>query len=156
MIASGTRIRQYEILSLIGAGGMGEVYLAMDHTLGRRVAMKFLAPQRTEDERADRRLLQEARAAVILLAVVALAATTARGSGRPLDVPIDLRRFLLGQTRADGKTVEFGLGLEPISLGAALEPAALPLQIGRLRDHGAAVLRRRRGICVHLQSTDLP
>ena len=66
MIASGTRIHQYEILSLIGEGGMGQVYLAVDHKLGRRVAMKFLPPQLTADERAGRRLLQEARAAARL------------------------------------------------------------------------------------------
>jgi tetratricopeptide (TPR) repeat protein len=66
MIPSGTRIHQYEILSLIGEGGMGQVYLAVDHKLGRHVAMKFLPPQRTEDERAGRRLLQEARAAARL------------------------------------------------------------------------------------------
>lgn len=66
MIASGTRIRQYEILSLLGSGGMGEVYLAIDHTLERRVAMKFLPLERSSDERASRRLVQEARAAAQL------------------------------------------------------------------------------------------
>jgi tetratricopeptide (TPR) repeat protein/tRNA A-37 threonylcarbamoyl transferase component Bud32 len=66
MIPSGTRIRQYEILSLIGEGGMGQVYLAADHKLDRRVAMKFLPPELTADERAVRRLLQEARAAARL------------------------------------------------------------------------------------------
>ena len=66
MIPSGTRIHQYEIQSLIGEGGMGQVYLAVDHKLGRRVAMKFLPPQLTQDERAGRRMLQEARAAARL------------------------------------------------------------------------------------------
>ena len=66
MIPGGTRIRQYEIKSLIGEGGMGQVYLAVDHKLERRVAMKFLPPALTADERAVRRLLQEARAAARL------------------------------------------------------------------------------------------
>ena len=41
-LASGTRLGRYEIRSQIGAGGMGEVYLAEDSRLRRKVALKVL------------------------------------------------------------------------------------------------------------------
>ncbi len=57
-LAPGTRIHQYEIIRLLGEGGMGTVFLARDLRLGRRVAIKFL--QTNQPERT-RRLLAEAR-----------------------------------------------------------------------------------------------
>jgi eukaryotic-like serine/threonine-protein kinase len=45
---------------------MGRVYLAEDQLLGRKVAMKFLAPKSIADERARKRLIREARAAATL------------------------------------------------------------------------------------------
>jgi predicted ATPase/predicted Ser/Thr protein kinase len=59
---SGT-IGHYEVLSLIGRGGMGEVYLAHDTRLGRKVAIKLLRTGLTSNADAVRRFEQEARAA---------------------------------------------------------------------------------------------
>src|ERR1700687_145686 len=59
-------ISHYKIGSQVGAGGMGEVYLAQDTQLGRRVAIKFLSPELVADERANKRLVKEARAAATL------------------------------------------------------------------------------------------
>ena len=56
-------IGHYEIIELLGAGGMGEVYLARDKTLVRQVALKLLPDYFTRDEARVRRFQQEARAA---------------------------------------------------------------------------------------------
>src|SRR4029453_13641342 len=62
----GTPVSHYRILSHIGAGGMGTVYLAEDTNLHRRVALKFLSPDTASHPDAAARLLREARAASAL------------------------------------------------------------------------------------------
>ena len=61
--SAGERIGAYEVVSLLGRGGMGEVYLARDPRLGRKVAVKLLQPALTSNRDAARRFEQEARAA---------------------------------------------------------------------------------------------
>ena len=53
-LESGTTISHYKILSEIGKGGMGEVYLAEDTKLNRKVAIKFLAEEFVNDAEANR------------------------------------------------------------------------------------------------------
>ena len=62
----GQQVGSYEIVSLLGAGGMGEVYLAQDTRLGRKVALKFLPDFLQQDDTARRRFLQEAKLAAAL------------------------------------------------------------------------------------------
>jgi eukaryotic-like serine/threonine-protein kinase len=59
----GARLGPYEVLGLVGAGGMGQVYRARDPRLGRDVALKVLAPGPGTTEERFRRFEQEARAA---------------------------------------------------------------------------------------------
>src|SRR5437016_10954504 len=65
-LSAGTKLGRYEIRSKIGEGGMGEVYLAQDTKLNRKVAVKFLPIESIANEQANKRLLREARAAATL------------------------------------------------------------------------------------------
>jgi len=62
----GRTISHYKIISAIGAGGMGEVYLATDTRSGRKVALKLLPDHLIKDAERVRRFQQEARAAPAL------------------------------------------------------------------------------------------
>src|SRR6266404_8895187 len=59
-------ISHYRIIKKLGAGGMGEVYLAEDTMLDRKVAIKFLPSESSNDVNANRRLIREAKAAATL------------------------------------------------------------------------------------------
>jgi len=60
-LSTGTKLGLYEILSPLGAGGMGEVYLAQDTELGRDVAIKVLSKSMTQDGERVARFEREAR-----------------------------------------------------------------------------------------------
>ena len=62
----GTTIGRYEIISMLGGGGMGEVYRARDPRLGRDVAVKIMRVHVRDDATLVRRFEQEARAAAAL------------------------------------------------------------------------------------------
>src|SRR3989440_3381690 len=62
----GARLGRYEIRSHIGSGGMGEVYLAQDTTLDRKVALKVLPEDVSSNRQRMQRFVQEAKAASAL------------------------------------------------------------------------------------------
>src|SRR5580765_5167950 len=61
-LTSGTRLGPYEVQSPLGAGGMGEVYRALDTRLQRIVAVKILPPDLSSNPEAKQRFEREARA----------------------------------------------------------------------------------------------
>ena len=80
----GREIGPYQIIERLGAGGMGEVYLAEDRRLARQVALKILPPYFVSDEARLRRFQREARAASALKLKF-------RSSARPTCGPVALR-----------------------------------------------------------------
>jgi serine/threonine protein kinase/Tol biopolymer transport system component len=115
---AGRQIGPYQILSLLGAGGMGEVYLALDARLGRRVAVKFLLAEFTTDAERLRRFEQEARAASALNHPNII---TVYEIGE-----IEGRRFI-GAEYVEGETLRQRMASAPqrlIKLSEALEIAA--------------------------------
>jgi serine/threonine protein kinase len=64
--AAGERVGRYEILCSLGAGGMGQIYLARDAQLGRNIALKLISQEFATDPRRVLRFEQEARAASAL------------------------------------------------------------------------------------------
>jgi len=66
VLTKGTMVSHYRIVEKIGAGGMGEVYLAEDTELDRKVALKFLPPHLCQDEDCRKRFKREAQAAAKL------------------------------------------------------------------------------------------
>ena len=63
VLNTGTIVSHYRILDRIGAGGMGEVFVAEDTKLSRKVALKFLSPHLCQDKDCRKRFEREARAA---------------------------------------------------------------------------------------------
>lgn len=98
MLASGDQISHYRIVSTLGAGGMGEVYLADDTKLERRVALKVLLPEVSDDEERVRRFMQEARAASALNHPNIL---TVFEIGASNDLQYIATEFIQGQTLRD-------------------------------------------------------
>jgi eukaryotic-like serine/threonine-protein kinase len=66
VLTSGVKLGVYEVLGLVGAGGMGEVYRARDTNLKREVAIKVLPAYVSQDPDRLRRFEQEARATAAL------------------------------------------------------------------------------------------
>ena len=114
-ITPGSRFGPYEILSSLGAGGMGEVYRARDQRLDRIVALKILANHRGHDPQFGERLLREARA---------LSRLSHPNVCAIFDVGSEGGRDYFVMELLEGETLAERLRRGPLSLEQALEVGA--------------------------------
>ncbi|HEY0461379.1 MAG TPA: protein kinase [Pyrinomonadaceae bacterium] len=128
----GTRFSHYEIIEQIGMGGMGEVYLAKDENLNRKVALKLLSSHITEDKTRVSRFRQEAFATSAL--------------NHPNIVTIyeigksDDRDFIVTEL-IEGETLRARLRKKKPSLGESLD-IALQVASALAAAHGAGIVHR--------------
>ena len=111
-LTPGQTFTHYEIVSLIGKGGMGEVYLAADKLLNRKIALKLLPADYTRDRERLRRFQQEAQAASALNHPNIL---TIHEIGQAED-----QRFIATEF-VDGETLRQRLKRAPLNLSDTLE-----------------------------------
>jgi serine/threonine protein kinase/Tfp pilus assembly protein PilF len=114
-IASGTKLGRYEIRSKIGAGGMGEVYLAQDTKLDRKVALKILPAEVAAHPDRMKRFVQEAKTASALNHpnIITIYEIDDTGSGH-----------FIATEFIDGKTLRQHLRNTPLKFGQVLDVAA--------------------------------
>ena len=116
---AGQRVGRYEILCSLGAGGMGQIYLARDSQLGRNIALKLISQEFATDPRRVLRFEQEARAASALnhpnVCVIHEIGTTENG------------RHFIAMEYIQGITLRDQLARAPLKLLDALQVA---IQVG--------------------------
>jgi serine/threonine protein kinase/Tol biopolymer transport system component len=113
-LTAGTRLGPYEIISAIGAGGMGEVYRAKDTRLDRDVAIKVLPAKSVGDEQAEARFDREARA---------IAALSHPNICSLFDVGRHDTQSFLVMELLEGETLHQRLARGPLEIGALVDHA---------------------------------
>ena len=131
--AAGPTVPRYQILGLVGIGGMGVVYRAEDTRLGRAVALKFLPPMLTPNSRAKARFLDEARAASALdhpnICTIYEVGETAEG------------QLYLAMAFYEGETLKHRLARGPLPAAEALD-IALQVARGLAKAHHHGIVHR--------------
>jgi len=129
----GTIIGEYRVESRLGAGGMGEVWLATDMRLGRKVALKLLPLQLTKDPALASRLEREARAASVLNHPNVC---TILGLG----VHSDGQRYI-AMEHVDGSTLRDRMLAGPLGIADALD-VAIQVASALSAAHAAGIVHR--------------
>lgn len=122
-LAPGTTFDRYEITSLLGSGGMGEVYLARDLRLERKVAIKILPSGFTRDTSRIQRFKQEAKAVSSLNHPNIITIHEVGEAGLESDGEMALRHFIATEF-VDGKTLREIISSRNISVLASLDIGA--------------------------------
>ena len=130
-LSPGTRVGPYEIVDLIGAGGMGHVYRARDIRLNRVVALKVL-PTESASSDSRRRFLQEAQAASILNHPNIVTVH---------DIVSDADRNAIAMEHISGRTLERLIPSKGLPIGDVLR-YGIPIAAGIGAAHDAGVVHR--------------
>ena len=128
----GQRIGHYELCARIGAGGMGEVYLATDLTAGRKAALKLLPTRFTSDEERLKRFQQEAHAVV--------------GLNHPniltvYEIGEDHSTHYIASELIDGETLRHRLARQPMRMDEAVD-LAIQVASALAAAHEAGIVHR--------------
>ena len=131
-LTAGTRLGVYEVVALIGAGGMGEVYRARDERLERSVAIKVLPTPSNDDAEHRERFRREA---------LALSRLSHPNVCAVYDVGTQDGIDYLVMELLEGETLAERLGRGPLTVGAALE-VALPILSALEKTHRMGIAHR--------------
>jgi serine/threonine protein kinase len=131
--AAGQKIGRYTILASLGSGGMGEVYLAEDGPLGRRIALKLISADFARDETRVRRFEQEASAALLInhpnVCVIHEIGITEGG------------RHFIAMEHVEGMTLRDRMTLKQLQLAESLQ-VAVQVAAALEAAHAAGVVHR--------------
>src|SRR5215831_11431550 len=131
-LTAGAKLGSYEIQSPLGAGGMGEVYLARQSSLGRQVAIKVLASSSASDPERMRRFEQEARSASALNHPNIISI---------YDVGRENTTAYIAMEFVDGRTLRALTESAPLNIKKALQIAA-QIADGLAKAHAAGIVHR--------------
>ncbi len=137
-IATGTRLGPYEVVSALGAGGMGEVYRATDSKLGRDVALKVLSEEFFEDKGRVARFEREAR---VLAALSHPNVASVYSFEEIPGVPGSASRHALVMELVDGETLRHAFPEEPVAAKKILE-IGVQIADGLAKAHAAGIVHR--------------
>jgi serine/threonine protein kinase len=129
-LSTNTHLSHYRIVSKLGAGGMGEVYLAKDTRLDRNVAFKLLPAKFTEDADRVRRFVQEAKAALNHPNIITI-----------YEIGKEPGAHYIAAEYVDGQTLRTHLERDKPTLIAALE-VAVQVASALVAAHEAGIIHR--------------
>ncbi|HEY0159654.1 MAG TPA: protein kinase [Thermoanaerobaculia bacterium] len=132
MLSAGSKVGPYEVLSLLGEGGMGQVYRGRDPRLGRDIAIKVLSSEASQDTEATARLEREARAIAALSHPNILAVH---------DVGRENATFYLVTELLEGKTLREQIRTVPMNWRRAVEIGAEVAE-GLAAAHAKSIVHR--------------
>ena len=128
----GTKLGRYEIRSQLGAGGMGEVYLAVDPDLNRKVALKILPADFASKPQAMQRFIQEAKAASALNHPNIITI---------YEVGTDSGTYFIATEFVDGDTLRHQIARGQLSIGKAIDNG-LQIASALSTAHSAGIIHR--------------